>query len=186
MLPVGQLVASANANAEIQGPLELGWQNQTWGLVREWCLPPSKNDEPWGWFSFSLGSVLDLSSSGCSLALGNAVLLASFAPGLWCSLPCGGMILLAGCWNKKLKLCCFWVVNSLNGLPRVLAKDGKKQELYGRGTGPALFQNQWTVELSSGDFFECIPVLFAFLEAWSENQFINVVWKCFNNPSLNL
>lgn len=105
---------------------------------------------------------------------------------LWCSLPCGGMILLAGCWNKKLKLCCFWVVNSLNGLPRVLAKDGKKQELYGRGTGPALFQNQWTVELSPGDFFECIPVLFAFLEAWSENQFINVVWKCFNNPSLNL
>lgn len=84
MLPVGQLVASANA--EIQGPLELGWQNQTWGLVREWCLPPSKNDEPWGWFSFSLGSVLDLSSSGCSLALGNAVLLASFAPA--CGVPC--------------------------------------------------------------------------------------------------
>lgn len=46
MLPVGQLVASANANAEIQEPLELGWQNQTWGLVREWCFPPSKNDEP--------------------------------------------------------------------------------------------------------------------------------------------
>lgn len=86
MLPVGQLVASANANAEIQEPLELGWQNQTWGLVREWCLPPSKNDEPWGWFSFSLSSVLDLSSSGCSLALGNAVLLASFAPA--CGVPC--------------------------------------------------------------------------------------------------